>query len=54
MHQTLPLLEAGGFPAIRRQRLETLQINLGYRCNQSCVHWSHTATPSHARASVRT
>ena len=26
------------FPAIRRRRLETLQANLGYRCNQSCLH----------------
>lgn len=38
MHATLPLLEVSDFPQIRRRRLETLQVNLGYRCNQSCVH----------------
>jgi len=27
-----------GFPALRRSRLETLQVNLGYKCNQSCLH----------------
>ena len=26
------------FPAIKRTHLETLQVNLGYRCNQQCVH----------------
>jgi hypothetical protein len=30
MHPTLPLLEATDFPPIRRDRLETLQVNLGY------------------------
>jgi radical SAM/Cys-rich protein len=38
MHATLPLLQHSDFPAIRRGRLETLQVNLGYRCNQSCLH----------------
>jgi radical SAM/Cys-rich protein len=46
MHQTLTLLHTGGFPAIRRQRLETLQVNLGYRCNQSCVHCHVNAGPT--------
>lgn len=46
MHATLPLLETTDFPAIRRRRLETLQINLGYRCNQSCVHCHVNASPS--------
>ena len=35
MHDTLPLLEKIPFPAIRRGRLDTLQVNVGYRCNQS-------------------
>jgi uncharacterized Fe-S cluster-containing radical SAM superfamily enzyme len=26
------------FPALKRGRLDTLQVNLGYRCNQSCLH----------------
>jgi radical SAM/Cys-rich protein len=34
-----------GFPAVRRGKLETLQVNLGYRCNQSCVHCHVNAGP---------
>lgn len=45
MHATLPLLTATDFPPIRRERLETLQINLGYRCNQSCLHCHVNAGP---------
>ena len=45
MHDTLPLLAATDFPALRRQRLETLQVNLGYRCNQSCLHCHVAASP---------
>jgi radical SAM/Cys-rich protein len=46
MHATLPLLEAGSFPAIRRAALQTLQVNLGYRCNQSCLHCHVNAGPT--------
>lgn len=46
MHQTLALLEQHRFPPIRRGRLKTLQINLGYRCNQSCVHCHVNAGPT--------
>lgn len=46
MHQILPLLAASRFPAIHRRRLETLQVNLGYRCNQSCVHCHVNAGPT--------
>ena len=45
MHATLPLLRHYGFPAVRRKRLETLQVNIGYRCNQSCVHCHVSAGP---------
>ena len=45
MHATLPLMQATGFPAIERQRLDTLQVNLGYKCNQSCVHCHVNAGP---------
>jgi radical SAM/Cys-rich protein len=45
MHATLPLIRHYGFPAIRRGKLETLQANLGYRCNQSCVHCHVNAGP---------
>jgi len=45
MHATLPLLETTDFPPIRRSRLQTLQVNLGYRCNQSCLHCHVNAGP---------
>ena len=46
MHATLPLLEVSDFPPLRRRRVETLQVNLGYRCNQSCVHCHVNAGPT--------
>ena len=44
MRATLPLLQ-NTFPAIRRGSLAALQLNLGYRCNQSCVHCHVNAGP---------
>ena len=46
MRDTLPLLDGIPFPPIQRTRLETLQVNLGYRCNQSCVHCHVNAGPN--------
>ena len=46
MHATLPLMRRYAFPAVRRGRLETLQVNLGYRCNQSCLHCHVNAGPN--------
>jgi radical SAM/Cys-rich protein len=59
MHATLPLLkptisifqaktavEQTSFPPLHRGRLTTLQINLGYRCNQTCLHCHVNAGPS--------
>jgi radical SAM/Cys-rich protein len=46
MHATLPLLKHTTFPAISRKRVETLQVNLGYKCNQSCVHCHVNAGPT--------
>jgi len=46
MHATLPLLQDTDFPRLRRGRLETLQVNLGYRCNQSCLHCHVAAGPA--------
>jgi radical SAM/Cys-rich protein len=46
MHPTLPLLEKIAFPPLRRAALDTLQINVGYRCNQSCVHCHVAAGPN--------
>lgn len=45
MRDTWPLLENVPFPAVRRGRLDTLQVNVGYRCNQSCVHCHVAAGP---------
>ena len=45
MHATLPLLKKIQFPAIDRARLDTLQVNLGYKCNQTCVHCHVNAGP---------
>jgi radical SAM/Cys-rich protein len=46
MRDTWPRLEQIAFPAIRRGRLDTLQVNVGYRCNQSCVHCHVNAGPN--------
>ncbi|MFE8032452.1 arsenosugar biosynthesis radical SAM (seleno)protein ArsS [Thiohalocapsa marina] len=45
MLATLPHLIPSNFPAIRRKTLKTLQLNLGYRCNQSCLHCHVAAGP---------
>jgi radical SAM/Cys-rich protein len=45
MNPTLPLLKQTDFPAIRRLALQTLQVNLGYKCNQSCLHCHVAASP---------
>jgi radical SAM/Cys-rich protein len=50
MRDTLPLLDAIPFPALRRGRLDTLQVNVGYRCNQSCVHCHVNAGPNRTEA----
>jgi radical SAM/Cys-rich protein len=46
MRDTAPLLDKIRFPAIRRGKLETLQVNVGYRCNQSCFHCHVNAGPT--------
>ncbi len=46
MKDTWPLLDKIPFPAISRGTLNTLQINVGYRCNQSCVHCHVNAGPN--------
>ena len=45
MRDTWPLLEKIDFPPLVRRRLDTLQVNVGYRCNQSCVHCHVGASP---------
>jgi radical SAM/Cys-rich protein len=46
MHDTLPLLNNDKFPRINRGKVETLQINLGYLCNQACLHCHVNAGPT--------
>ena len=53
MHDTLPLLKNTDFPAIQRSRLETIQVNLGYKCNQSCLHCHVNAGPNRTEEMTR-
>ena len=50
MHDTLARLDAIPFPALTRGKLTTLQVNLGYRCNQSCFHCHVNAGPNRTEA----
>lgn len=45
MRDTWPKLEHSQFPSIERGRITTLQLNLGYRCNLSCIHCHVNAGP---------
>ncbi|MEJ2762255.1 MAG: arsenosugar biosynthesis radical SAM protein ArsS [Gammaproteobacteria bacterium] len=51
MHETLPYLQPSDFPAISRRELETLQINIGLRCNLACLH-CHTNSNRHRREAM--
>ena len=48
MHAVLPRLDAHRttFPKLRRRSVSTLQVNLGYKCNQSCLHCHVNAGPN--------
>jgi radical SAM/Cys-rich protein len=46
VHATFPLLKITDFPPLRRRAIETLQVNLGYTCNQTCVHCHVNAGPN--------
>jgi len=46
MHDTLPHLDQHRFPAIRRRSVSTLQVNVGYYCNQACLHCHVNAGPT--------
>ena len=45
MLDSLPFLKNSDFPAITRNKLEILQVNLGYLCNLSCTHCHVNAGP---------
>jgi len=46
LHSTVQFLTKTSFPAISRSAVDTLQLNLGYLCNQSCVHCHVNAGPN--------
>ena len=41
------------FPSIQRGQLTTLQVNLGYRCNQACSHCHVNAGPTRTESMDR-
>ncbi len=45
MHDTLPYLSQMNFPSIERKELNTVQINIGLKCNQQCVHCHVNSSP---------
>lgn len=53
MHATLPHLENSDFPALTRRAVTTLQVNLGYRCNQTCLHCHVNAGPNRTEVMYR-
>jgi radical SAM/Cys-rich protein len=53
MLDTAPLLSPTSFPRLRRGRLETLQVNLGRLCNQSCLHCHVDAGPRRTEQMTR-
>ena len=54
MLDTWPLLQNSQFPDIERRPLEILQVNLGYLCNQSCLHCHVNAGPKRKELMDRT
>ncbi|HEX5128182.1 MAG TPA: arsenosugar biosynthesis radical SAM (seleno)protein ArsS [Usitatibacter sp.] len=53
MHATLALLARTDFPAIDRRRTETVQVNVGYVCNQTCLHCHVNAGPNRTESMTR-
>ncbi len=53
MRDPLPLLVETDFPPVRRGRLDTLQVNVGYLCNQSCLHCHVNAGPRRTERMTR-
>jgi radical SAM/Cys-rich protein len=45
MSERVSSAQVNSFPAVSRSVLETLQVNLGYRCNQRCSHCHVNAGP---------
>ena len=53
MRDTWPLLKQTDFPVISRRAPEILQVNLGYLCNQSCLHCHVAAGPTRKELMVK-
>lgn len=53
MQDTRPLLLQSDFPPLARAGLDTLQVNLGYRCNLSCAHCHVNAGPTRTEMMAR-
>lgn len=53
MRDTRPLLLHSDFPPVCRAALDTLQVNLGYLCNQSCAHCHVNAGPTRTEQMAR-
>ena len=53
MRDTWPLLKTTDFPPLTRKPLEILQVNLGYLCNQSCLHCHVAAGPTRKELMLR-
>ncbi len=53
MLPTLPFLKKIDFPSIKRNTLDTLQVNLGYMCNQQCLHCHVNASPKRTEIMAR-
>ncbi len=45
MLDSWPLLQNTDFPSLKRSSLDVLQVNLGYLCNQQCLHCHVNAGP---------
>ncbi len=50
MLDTLPYLLETDFPQIKREKLTTLQVNVGYICNQQCLHCHVNAGPNRSES----
>ena len=40
------------FPSIYKKPIETLQINIGYKCNQACKHCHVNSSPLRTEKTV--
>lgn len=53
MLDSWPLLQTTDFPTLKRKALNILQVNLGYLCNQQCLHCHVNASPRRTEIMTR-